>query len=188
MDPRTLVASLERGTLSVRMRVALDHMFISGETSLASRQRERTEALEREMAVMKKSWEEWETALAGTIAEEVRVAVEAAKTSLGEEFSRAVVRGNSATVHLSEAAQVEAGQGEVDGPKNQGPRPARSHRLSRGWSPGSPIPGKRTPTAGGMESVTEWRERVGRRGEGTKLEQARNRERIMELEIEMIGS
>ena len=79
------------------------------------------------------------------------------------------------------------------------PRPARTDKTKTGARLASyPWPGRgvvtREPYAGeqesygaGMEPVAERRERLGRRGVGTKLEQARNRERVMGLEIEMIG-
>ncbi len=50
-----------------------------------------------------------------------------------------------------------------------------------------PHAGEEESYSAGMESVTEWRDLNGRRRAGTKLEQAQVRERIMELEIEMIG-
>ena len=187
VDPRTLLASLHRGALSVRMRVALDHMLISGGTSAAGRQRERFEALERELAALRRDWEEREKGLPSMIAEEIRVAVEAAKTWLREEFSRAVAELPLTTARLSEASQAGAGPVGVDGPKNQEPRSARSHRLSRGVVTRKPHPGEEDSYGPGMDSVNEWRELNRKRGAGTKLDQVRVRQRIMELEIEMIG-
>ena len=120
------------------------------------------------------------------IGEEVRVAVEAAKTSLREEFAQAVAELPRTTAP-PESAQVGADQGEVDGPKNQEPRPARSHRLSREVVTREPLPGEEDSYGAGMDSVTEWRELNRKRGAGTKLEQVRVRQSIMELEIEIIG-
>ena len=39
----------------------------------------------------------------------------------------------------------------------------------------------------GMALVEEWRTLIRRRGEGSKTEQAKDRERVMELEIALIG-
>ena len=75
----------------------------------------------------------------------------------------------------------------MDGPNNQEPRPARSHRLSRGVVTRQPHPGEEDSYGPGMDSVNEWRELNRKRGAGTKLDQVRVRQRIMELEIEMIG-
>ena len=186
VDPRTLLASLGRGALSVRMRVALDHMLISGGTSAAGRQRERFETLERELAALRRDWEEREKGLRTVIAGEVRVVVEAAKTSLREEFSLTVAELPRTTAP-PESAHVEAGPSGVDGPKNQKPRPARSHRLSRGVVTREPHPGEEDSYGEGMDSVNEWRELNRKRGAGSKLEQVRVRQWIMELEIEIIG-
>ena len=187
VDPRTLLASLDRGALSVRMRVALDHMLISGETSAAGRQRERFETLGRTMGEIQRQLGAMQEEIRGSVAEEVRVAVEDAKTSLREEFSLAVAELPRTTARLSEASRAGAGPAGVDGPKNQEPRPTRSHRLSPGVVTREPHPGEEDSYGGGMDRVTEWRELNRKRGAGSKLEQVRVRQRIMELEIEMIG-
>ncbi len=120
VDPRTLVASLERGVPSVRMRVALDHMLISGETSVASRQRERFEALQREAA------------LPEMIAEEVRVAVETATETLLAEF-RQGMEALTRTAASPEPARVGAGATRTERALNRKAMPAPHLRPRGGW-------------------------------------------------------
>ena len=50
-----------------------------------------------------------------------------------------------------------------------------------------PHPGEEDSYGAGMDRVNEWRELNRKRGLGTKLDQVRVRQRIMELEIEIIG-
>ncbi len=50
-----------------------------------------------------------------------------------------------------------------------------------------PHPGEEESYGAGMALVAEWRDLRDRRGEGTRLEQAVDRERVMELEVAMLG-
>ena len=183
---KTLVRTLESHRLTGRMSDALERMLLSGGGSVAARQRERFEALERTMGETQRQLGAMQEGIHGSVAEEVGVAVEAAKASLREELSRAVAELARNTAP-PESAQAGAGPAGVDGPKNQEPRPARSHRLSRGVVTREPHPGEEDSYGGGMDSVTEWRESNRKRGMGTKLDQVRVRQSIMELEIEIIG-
>ena len=177
---KTLVRTLVSRRLTGRMSDALERMLLSGGGSVAARQRERFEALERTMGALRRNWEEREKGLPSMIGEEVRVAVEAAKTSLRAELPRTTSR-------LSEASQAGAGPVGTEGLPNQEPRPARSHRLSRGVVTREPDPGEEDSYGAGMDLVNEWRGLNRKRGVGSKLEQVRVRQRIMELEIEIIG-
>ena len=179
---KTLVRTLESRRLTGRMSDALERMLLSGGGSVAARQRERFEALERTMGEIQRQLGAMQEGIRGSVAEEVGVAVEAAKTSLREEFSLAVAELPRTTAP-PESARVGAGP---SGPKNEQPRLARPHRLSRGVVTREPHPGEEDSYGAGMPRVTEWRELNRKRGVGTKLEQVRVRQRIMELEIEII--
>ena len=183
---KTLVRTLVSRRLTGRMSDALERMLLSGGGSVAARQRERFETLERELGALRRDWEEREKGLSGMIAGEVRIAGEEAKTLLREEFAQAVGE-LSRTTSGFETSQAGAGPSRSEGPKNQEPGPARSHRLSRGVVTREPHPGEEDSYGAGMDSVNEWRALNRKRGVGTKLEQVRVRQRIMELEIEIIG-
>ena len=186
VNHKTVTRAMASGAVSGRMRHALELMLLAGGGSAAARQRERTEALEREMAAIKQSWEEWETALQGMIAEEVRVAVETATETLRSEL-RQGMESLPTRVLSPETVRIGAGATKTEGALNRKAMPAPYPRPSRGVVTREPYAGEEESYGGGMESVTEWRDLNGRRGAGTKLEQARVRERIMELEIEIIG-
>ena len=63
----------------------------------------------------------------------------------------------------------------------------RRGEFRPGLVTGEPHPGEEESYGAGMALVAEWRELWDRRGEGTALEQAACRVRIMELEIAMLG-
>lgn len=182
---KTVVRALESGAVTGHMRNALELMLLAGGGTAAARQRERFLTLERDLAAMKQRWEDLEEALPGMIAGEVRVAVEEAGEALRSEY-RQEMEALSKRAPSPGPAQVEAGPAGTGGTKS-GAVPFLYPRPRQGVVTKEPHPGEEESYGGGMERVAEWRERVGRRGVGTKLAQARNRERIMELEIEMIG-
>ena len=103
------------------MRLMALLMLLAGRGSAAARQRERIEALERDMAAMKQNWEERERALSVMIADEVRLALETAGQALRSELRQGTEalsrRGPSPRL-----AQVKIRPAETDGTK-AGARP-----------------------------------------------------------------
>ncbi len=63
----------------------------------------------------------------------------------------------------------------------------RHGNVRPGLVTGEPHPGEEESYGAAMALVDEWRDLRSRRGEGTRLEQATCRVRIMELEIAMLG-
>ncbi|MYH06290.1 MAG: hypothetical protein F4194_07410 [Acidimicrobiia bacterium] len=59
--------------------------------------------------------------------------------------------------------------------------------AGRGVVTAEPQPGEAEAYGASMALVAEWRTLIRRRGEGSKTEQAKDRERVMELEIALIG-
>ena len=187
VDPRTLLTSLRRGALSMRMRLALDRLLISGETPASARQQERLEALEANLAGLHERWKERENALPEMIAREVRGAVEAAGKALREEVGKAMA-DMPARVGVGHPEDGEAGPDGDDAALVD----RQTQLASYPWpDPGlvtkEPYPGEEESYGTGMESVARWRKLHEERHAGTRLEQVRVREEIMGLEITMIG-
>ena len=181
VDRKTLWRSMERGELSKRLTDALEKVMLAGGGSAAVRQRERFESLEKGMSTLEGRVRTLEDEVRGGFGE-IRAAVERAgqgRTGVGRlrELARRVAmleRGGG-------GLRVEAGSG------NEGR--GRHHRgdVRPGLVTGEPHPGEEDSYGAGMALVSEWRELRDRRGEGTRLEQATRRERIMELEVTMLG-
>lgn len=187
VDPRTLLTSLRRGALSMRMRLALDRLLISGETPASARQQERLEALEANLAGLHERWKEREKTLPETIATEVRVAVEAAGKALREEFGQAMAEMPT-RAGVGHPAEGEAGpDGDGTAVVDRQTRTASYPRPDPGLVTREPYPGEEESYGAGMESVARWRKLNRERQAGTKLEQVWVRQEIMALEIAMIG-
>ena len=88
-------------------------------------------------------------------------------------------------------------QAKEKGPEDVEPRAINSGRDARrvyhstyfgfGVISKEPHPGEELSYGPGMPLVEEWRQLMKERDAGTKLTQAKNRQRIMELEIAMLG-
>ena len=177
---RTLDRALETGVLLPRIRDALKRRMLEegGETGL--RHRARVETLERRAEAM----DERVAAI-----EQARERAEEATSAAVGELARRVEDG-SATVEAlaSRLARLEQRQVLSDhgiattGSGEGGPVAGR-----RGVVTPEPHPGEAQSYGAGMALVEEWRALVRRRGDGSRTEQARRRERVMELEIALIG-
>ena len=96
--------------------------------------------------------------------------------------------GLGSVMVLAGRLSIEAGAG---GEADPDARPVPSGSLGAahtGVVTAGRQPGEEETYGTGMALVTEWRRIRGRRGEGTALERARTSERVMELEVEMLGS
>ena len=177
---RTLDRALETGVLRSRIRDALKRRMLEEGGEAGLRHRARVEALEQRAGAM-----------------EERVAVlEQAQQAAGESTGKAVgelARGledENATVEALAGRLARLEQRQVLSDRGRGPAGSGGRvdaAPSRGVVTAEPHPGEGESYGAGMDLVEEWRMLVRRRGEGSKAEQAKDRERIMELEIALIG-
>ncbi|MDD9994286.1 MAG: hypothetical protein OXS35_00865, partial [Dehalococcoidia bacterium] len=181
VDRKTLWRSMERGELSRHLTEALERVMTAGGGSAAARQRERFAALEKGMRTLEGRVGSLEKEVRGGLGE-IRAAVEEAG------------RGRSGVGRLRELARrvamLERG-GERLGVDPDPVTPERETLSHGDVRPGlvteEPHLGEEESYGAGMALVAEWRELRSRRGQGTRLEQADCRVRIMELEIAMLG-
>ncbi|MDE0614552.1 MAG: hypothetical protein OXI32_09080 [bacterium] len=177
---RTLDRALETGVLRSRIRDALKRRMLEEGGEAGLRHRARVEALEQRA----ESMDERVAAL-----EQAQEATEKATSSAVGELARGLEDGN---------ATVEALAGRLARLEQQRARERRSGAVGNGavepvTGPGrsvvtaEPQPGEAESYGASMALVEEWRTLIRRRGEGSKTEQAKDRERVMELEIVLIG-
>ncbi len=187
IDPRTVAASMEGGSLSWRVREAMERGLRSEVGTGASQregndsQEQRIEHVERRMEALEKearSAQEADTAEAWT---EVDRRLDG--------FAQALREMNGRLTRLEQAKEKE--------PEDVEPRAVDSRREARrvyhssyfgfGVISKEPHPGEELSYGPGMPLVEEWRQLNKEREVGTKLTQAKTRERIMELEIAMLA-
>ncbi len=182
VDPRTLAASLRRGALSPLMRVTVERRLLAEGEAAATRQRDEMQALAQRVERL----ETQQTAVA-----QARRGDDAAADDL-----RAAVRRVDAAEHALQTltrrmARLERGQGPRTAAGAEATAPAQPWAVDdpsrRGVVTADPRPGEEASYGRGMPAVVEWRHLNQRREEGTKLDQVKTRERIMALEIAMIG-
>ena len=155
--------------------------MLAGGGSVAARQRERFAALEKGRTALEGRVGALEKEVRGGLGE-VRAAVEQAgqgRTGVGR--LRELARRVTMLERSGDGLRVEVGSATG----------GRRRRLRGDVRPGlvteEPHPGEEECYGAGMALVSEWRELRSRRGEETRLEQATCRERIMELEVAMLG-
>ncbi len=176
---RTLDKALGTGVLLPRIRDALKRRELEAGGEAGLRYRTRVEELERR---------------AGTTDERV-VALEQAQEA-AEESTRAAVReltrrleDGAATIEglAGRLARVEQRRvrGDHSGPVVIGASDSAS--TSQGVVTLEPHEAEAESYGEALSLVEEWRTLVHRRGEDSKAEQAKRRERVMELEIALIG-
>ena len=183
---RTLARAVESGSLSGRMRDALERVLLTrGDSAAEAQQREQAQALEERVEELEGRMEAVEKDRGG--------AVEAGGgTGLGELEHRLEESARTwESLERRVSRLEERRDGPPDNPVTQSP-PRERGRAARGQvGPGvvtrEPHPGEEDSYGRGMVLVEEWRRLNRQREEGTRLDQARTRERIMELEIDMIG-
>lgn len=182
VDPRTLAASLERGTLSALVRVAAERLLMADGDAAATQQRAQVQALAQRIEGI-----------------DARVtAVE--RERRGDDGTagelRAAVRRVDAAEHALQTltrrmARLERGQGTRTAAGSEATAPEQPWAVddpSRlGVVTAEPHPNEEVSYGPGMPAVAEWRRLNQRREEGTKLDQVKTRERIMALEIALIG-
>ena len=181
VDRKTLWRSMERGELSRRLADAVEKVMLAGGGSAAARQRERFAALEKGVRALDVRVGALEKEVRGGFGE-LRAAVEQAgqgRPAGGR--VRELARRVAVLERSGGGLRVEVGSG------NEGR--GRHHRgdVRPGLVTEEPHPGEEDSYGAGMAPVAEWRDLRDRRGEGTRLEQATRRVRVMELEVAMLG-
>ncbi|MDE0195142.1 MAG: hypothetical protein OXP08_06280, partial [bacterium] len=176
---RTLDRALDTGVLRPRMRDALTRRVLEEGGEAGLRHGARVEALEQRA-------EQTEERL-GTLERARQGVEEATRAAVGELAGRLEEGTASVDALAGRLARLEAQQvGEHRGvPAGGGV--GEFVPLGRGVVTVEPQPGEAQSFGAGMALVEEWRALVRRRSEGSKAEQARRRERVMELEIALIG-
>ena len=185
VDPRTLAASLRRGTLSPLMRVTVERRLLAEGEAAATRQRDEMQALAQRVERL----ETQQTAMAqarrgdDAAADELRAAVRQA------DAAAQALQGLQALTRR--VARLERGHGTATaaGAEATAPEPpwAVDDPSRLGVVTADPRPGEEASYGRGLPAVVEWRRLNQRREEGTTLDQVKTRERIMALEIALIG-
>ena len=177
---RTLDRALETGVLLPRIRDALKRLMLEEGGEAGLRHRARVEALERRAEVVEERVAKLEQAR--------ERAEESTRAAVGE-LDRRLEDGTATAEALAgRLARVERWQGREHrgGPAAEG-EAGRASGAGRGVVTVEPQPDEARSYGAGMALVEEWRSLVARRSEGSKAEQAKRRERVMELEIALIG-
>ena len=176
---RTLNRALDTGVLLPRMRDALTRRVLEEGGEAGLRHRARVEVLERRAEATEERL--------GTL-ERTQVHVEeATRASVAELAGRLEDWPATMDALAGRLARLEAQRvGEHRGaPAGSGT--GESAPGGRGVVTAEPHAGEAQSYGAGMALVEEWRTLVRRRGDGSKADQARRRERVMELEIALIG-
>ena len=177
---RTLDRALETGVLLPRIRDALKRLMLEEGGEAGLRHRARVEALERRAEALEERVAELEQA---------QQAAAASTTAAVGGLARRLEDGAAAVEALAgRLARVERwqGRGNRGGPAADADA-GRASGAGRGVVTLEPQPDEAESYGAGMALVEEWRSLVGRRGEGSRTDQALRRERVMELEIALIG-
>ena len=157
-------------------------MLASGGGPVAARQQERIEALEQRAGALEERIGALEKGPGGGPGEagqgdEGHGAEDAAQTV--RELARRVSR-------LERVQAARRAPPDGWGPARE-PPPEPAVRPQPGVVAGEPQPGDGDAYGPGMPLVEEWRALTAGRGDGDRITRVRTRERIMELEIAMIG-
>ena len=177
---RTLDRALDTRVLLPRIRDALKRRMLEEGGEAGLRHRARVEALEQRA-------EATDERLA-TLEQAQQAAEESTGKAVGE-LARGLDEG-TATVEALAGRLARLEQRQVLGDHGGGPTGNGAREpvpVGRGVVTAEPHPGEAESYGAGIELVEEWRSLVRRRGDGSQAEQAQRRERVMELEIALIG-
>ena len=176
---RTLDRALESGVLLPRIRDALKRRELEEGGEAGLRHLARVEALERRAGALEER--------AAKLEQAHEAAGESTRTAVGE-LTRGLEDGAAAVEALAgRLARLEARRGRDHGGGPAGSDATGPIDVGRGVVTLEPHAGEAESYGAGMALVEEWRTLVHGRGEGSKAEQAKRRERVMELEIALIG-
>ena len=176
---RTLDRALESGVLLPRIRDAIKRRELEEGGEAGLRHLARVEALERRAEALEER--------AAKLEQAHEAAAESTRAAVGE-LTRGLEDGTAAVEALAgRLARLEQQRvrGDRSGPAVIGA--SESAPISQGVVTLEPHAGEAESYGAGVALVEEWRALVHGRGEGSKAEQAKRRERVMELEIALIG-
>ena len=181
VDRRTMATSMERGRLSRRMRAAVDRVLLAEGASEAAGQQGRLGELEKGLETLADRLD--------SLQDDVRTGTGQARAEIGHEDAgpltgrqvRELARRVASLERAADGPPAEAGSVVEEG--------SGTHRgdVRPGLVTDEPHPGEEEFYGAGMALVAEWRALRRRRGDGARLEQTVARERIMELEVAMLG-
>ena len=181
VDRKTLWRSMERGELSRRLADALEKVMLAGGGSAAARQRERFAALEKGVRTLEGRVGALEKEVRGGFGELRAVVEQPGQGQTGGGRVRELARRVAVLERSGGGLRLDAGPATGDRGRH------RHGDVRPGLVTEEPHPGEEESYGSGMALVAEWRDLRDRRGEGTRLEQATCRERVMEMEVAMLG-
>jgi len=175
VDRKTVWRGLSAGRLSPRLADALERLLLSESVADSARQLERIEALEHVVSEL----EEALTALG----EELRGEIGALRGKGSHGAAKAGERWSGLDALRRRAMAAAAHTERTGGPRGRRTveRMLDPRVVTRDYAPGD-----EEVYAEAWPLVDEWRALELRRDAGTKLDRARARERIMELEIALV--
>ena len=182
IDRKTVWRGLSAGRLSPRLADALERLLLEEGVADSARQLERIEALERRVEEMAGDVE----ALAKGLREGID-AVRGEIESLGAQGLHGAAKPANRWSGLDKLRRrAGAVAGRVGGARERRGRRTVEQMLDPTVVTSDHVPGDEEVFGEAWPLVDEWRALELRREVGTKLDQSRTRERIMELEIAMI--
>jgi len=179
---RTLVKVVASGRLSGRMRDALERRQLADREAKTSQQWDEMRALAQRI----ERAEQRQTAI-----EQARHRDDAAAGELRAAVRRVDAAAQALQTLTRRVARLERGQGSRTAAGSEVTAPEQSWAVDdpsrAGVVTDDPHPGEEASYGPGMPAVVEWRRLNQQREKGTKLDQVKTRERIMALEIALIG-
>ena len=160
VDIRTLEGCRERGVLTRRVQQALERRLVAGDGAELVAHRERLGDLEARVAAL-------EAGAGGMEGQPVGAA-------------RPRRRGRS-------SGTGEAASGPRAGSTDGGTDPGRRQEVSPEVVTLEPVDDEPAVYGAAAPLIAEWRRRMGARGAGDRIERARNRTRVLELELVLLG-
>ena len=182
IDRKTVWRGLSAGRLSPRLADALERLLLEEGVADSARQLERIEALERRVEEMAGDVEALAKGLREGI-DGVRGEIE----SLGAQGLHGAAKPANRWSGLDKLRRrAGAAAGRVGGARERRGKRTVERMLDPAVVTSDHVPGDEEVYGEAWPLVDEWRALELRREVGTKLDQSRTRERIMELEIAMI--
>ena len=160
VDIRTLEGCRERGVLSRRVQQALERRLVAGDGAELVAHRERLGDLEARVAALETG----------------------AGPTEGQPFGAARPRRRGRSSGKGETAGGPRAEDTGDGPD-----PERRQEPSPGVVTLEPVDDEAAVYGAAAPLIAEWRRRMGDRGAGDRIARARNRTRVLELELVLLG-
>ncbi len=181
IDRKTIWRGLSAGRLSPRLADALERLLLEEGVADSAHQLERIEALERRVDEL--------TGVVNALGEGMREAFEAVRREIDElrdRGSRGVGKTGLRLAGLDSLRRRATWASRAGRTRERRGRRTVERMLDPMVVTREFIPGDEEVYGAAWPLVNEWRNSELRRETGTKLERARTRERIMELEVSLI--